>query len=215
MNDDGLAAGLAGLGLAADDELCRRLLAYRDELARWNRVHNLSGVRDPARMVATHLLDSLALAPLLRGDRLADLGSGAGLPGLPLALLYPERATTLIEPRSKRALFLAHVVRTLGCGNVIVERSRAEDLPAGDGFDTVTTRAFGSLAEVVHSAGHLLRRGGIVLVAKGREPRAEIADLPPGWSAEVLPLTVPGIDARRHAVRLFRKQAGDANRWVG
>lgn len=209
MSDTDLAPGLRALGLAADPELCRRLLSYRDELARWNQVHNLSGVKDPARMVAVHLLDSLALAPLVRGERLADVGSGGGLPGMPLALLRPELAVVLIEPRAKRALFLDHVVRTLGLGNVIVERSRAEDVAAGGGFDTVTTRAFGTLAAFVAAAGGLARPAGILLAAKGRDPHPEIRALPPGWSAELLPLVVPGIDAERHAVRLFRTRGGD------
>ena len=209
MSATDLAAGLQTLGLRTDADLCARLLAYRDELARWNRVHNLSGVRDPERMVAVHLLDSLALAPLVRGSRLADVGSGGGLPGLPLALLEPEREVVLIEPRAKRALFLDHVVRTLDIGNVKVERSRAEDLPAGAGFDTVTARAFGTLGELVAAAVHLLRPGGCILAAKGRDPQAEVAALPAGWSAEVLPLVVPGIDARRHAVRLAREAGGE------
>ena len=209
MSTPGLAEGLRALGLPAEPALCERLLAYRDELARWNRVHNLSGVRDPERMVAVHLLDSLALAPLLRGHRFADLGSGAGLPGLPLALLHPEMEAVLIEPRAKRALFLDHVVRTLGIPNVIVERSRGEDLPPGPGFDTVTTRAFGTLAETVRAAAQLLRPQGMMLAAKGRDPEPEIAALPAGWSAEILPLVVPGIEARRHAVRVFRRATGD------
>ena len=215
MSDAGLAAGLRVLGLPDDAELCQRLLAYRDELARWNQVHNLSGVKDPERMVAVHLLDSLALAPLVRGERLADVGSGGGLPGMPLALLRPDLEVVLIEPRAKRALFLDHVVRTLGAGNVIVERSRAEDVPAGGGFDTLTARAFGTLAEFVTTAGHLARPGGVLLAAKGRDPWAEAEELPAGWSAEILPLVVPGIDAERHAVRLFRTRGGEQESWAG
>lgn len=215
MSDDGLAAGLRQLGLPADQQRTQRLLQYRDELARWNRVHNLSGIRDPARMVAVHLLDSLALAPLVRGDQLADLGSGAGLPGIPLAVLYPQWQVTLIEPRHKRALFLDHIVRTLGCANVIVERCRAEDLSASGAFTSVTARAFGTLAEVVASSAHLLGERGIILVAKGRSPAVEIAELPAGWDSEAVPLAVPGIDAQRHAVRLFRRQPVDRNRWAG
>lgn len=197
-----LAEGLAALGLDATPDLIDRLLAYRDELARWNRVHNLSGVRDPHEMVAVHLLDSLALVPLLRGDRMADVGSGGGLPGLPLALVRRDCSMVLIEPRAKRALFLDHVVRTLGLGNVIVERCRAEDLPAGEGFATVTARAFGTLARFVAAAGHLCGPGGCLLAAKGRDPRAELDQLPPGWTARVLPLSVPGIVGERHAVRI-------------
>lgn len=202
MTADTLAAGLAALGLPLDGGARARLLAYRDELARWGRAHNLTGVRDPERMVPVHLLDSLALAPLVRGARVADVGSGGGLPGVPLAIARPDLEVTLIEPRAKRALFLAHIARTLALGNVIVERCRAEDAPPGARYDTVVTRAFGTLAEFVAAAGPLCAAGGLLLAAKGRDPRAETAALPPGWRAEILPLVVPGIDGERHAVRL-------------
>ena len=205
--DDPLGAGLEALGLPLDPERRAQLLAYRDELARWGRVHNLTAVLDPARMVPVHLLDSLALAPLVRGDRLADVGSGGGLPGLPLAIAAPELAVTLIEPRAKRALFLDHVTRTLGLGNVIVERARVEDVRPAEGFATVMTRAFGTLAEFAAAAGHLLAPGGCLLAAKGRDPGAEIDALPADWRAQTLPLVVPGIDAERHAVRLEPRAA--------
>jgi len=197
-----LAGGVADLGLPLDRAALDRLLAYRDELVRWNRVHNLSGVRDPGAMIPLHLLDSLALAPFVRATRVADIGSGAGLPGLPLALTDADLVVTLIEPRAKRALFLEHVVRTLGIGNVIVERARAEDLPGAGAFDTLVARAFGSLAQFVAAAAHLRRPGGILLAAKGRHPGAEVEDLPPGWRAEIRELAVPGVDARRHAAIL-------------
>jgi 16S rRNA (guanine527-N7)-methyltransferase len=203
---DALADGAAALGVAVDDAAHAQLLAYRDELARWNRVHNLTAVRDPERMVPVHLLDALALAPLVRGERLADVGTGAGLPGLPLAIARRELAVTLIEPRAKRAAFLAHVVRRLALDNVIVERCRAEDFPlgAGTGFDTVVSRAFGTLAQFAAAAGRLCAPGGCLLAAKGRDPAPEVAELGADWRVEVLPLTVPGVDAERHAVRLDR-----------
>jgi 16S rRNA (guanine527-N7)-methyltransferase len=199
---DALADGLAALGQPLDAERRARLGAYRDELARWGRVHNLTAVREPVRMVPVHLLDSLALAPLLRGQRLFDVGSGGGLPGLPLAIALPEVAVTLIEPRAKRALFLEHVTRTLGLGNVIVERVRVENVRAGDGCDTAITRAFGTLAQFAAAAGRVLAPGGCLLAAKGREPTAEVQALSPGWHAETRTLAVPGLDAERHAVRL-------------
>lgn len=211
MADDSLAAGLAALGLELDARQQARLLAYRDELARWGRVHNLTAVRDPERMVPVHLLDSLVLLPLLRGDRLADVGSGGGLPGIPLAIARPRLQVTLIEPRAKRAVFLGHVSRHLGLANVTVERCRAERLAPGEGFDTVVTRAFGSLAEFAAAAGGLCRPGGCLLAAKGRDPAPEIAELDERWRAESLPLSVPGIEAQRHAVRLHRV---DGKGWV-
>lgn len=210
MAHDALAAGLGELGLELDDERRERLLAYRDELARWGRVHNLTAVLEPERMVPVHLLDSLALVPLVRGRALADVGSGGGLPGVPLAIADPDLEVTLIEPRAKRALFLAHVARTLGLGNVIVERSRVEDVRPGGCFDTVATRAFGTLAAFA-AAGPLCRAGGCLLAAKGRDPAPEVADVPPGWRVEVLPLVVPGIDAARHAVRLEAETATGAD----
>ncbi|MFW5970001.1 MAG: 16S rRNA (guanine(527)-N(7))-methyltransferase RsmG [Halofilum sp. (in: g-proteobacteria)] len=202
-----LAAGLQALGQSLPDDRYDRLLAYRDELARWGRVHNLTSVLDPERMVPVHLLDSLALAPLLRGERIADIGSGGGLPGLPLAIADPDLAMTLVESRTKRALFLEHVVRTLGLGNVIVERSRVEDVPPGTAFDTLVTRAFGSLAEFCAAAGHLAAPGGCLLAAKGRDPAREIEALASDWTTEVIPLVVPGVDAERHAVRMSRRSA--------
>lgn len=205
--EEPLAAGLQALGLSLPDDRCDRLLAYRDELARWGRVHNLTSVLDPARMVPVHLLDSLALAPLLRGERIADIGSGGGLPGLPLAIADPDLSMTLVEPRTKRALFLEHVVRTLGLGNVIVERARVEDMPPTARFDTLVTRAFGSLAEFGAAAGNLMAAGGCLLAAKGRDPAREIAALGSEWAVEVIPLVVPGVDAERHAVRMSRRGA--------
>jgi len=204
MTSNALAAGVAALGLEIDAERQARLLAYRDELARWGRVHNLTSVLEHERMVPVHLLDSLALLPLLRGERIADVGSGGGLPGVPLAIARPELRVTLIEPRTKRAVFLSHVARQLGMGNVIVGRCRVEELPPGEGFDTIVTRAFGTLAEFAAAAGSLARPGGCLLAAKGRDPSAEIAELTNDWRTEVLPLRVPDVEGQRHAVRMER-----------
>lgn len=204
MSADALTAGAEKLGVALDASAHAKLLAYRDELARWGRVHNLTAVRDSDEMVPVHLLDSLALAPLIRGRRLADIGSGGGLPGLPLAIVRPNLQTTLVEPRAKRTAFLTHVVRLLALDNVIVERRRAEDLPvsAEGGFDTIVSRAFGTLAQFVAAAGRLCGEDGCLLAAKGRDPRGELAALGADWQGDVLPLTVPGVRAERHAVRL-------------
>ncbi len=207
MRGRDLDAGARALGLALTPDQRERLLAYRDELARWSRVHNLTAVREPGEMVPVHLLDSLALQPWLAPGALADVGSGGGLPGIPLAIAAPDRLVTLIEPRAKRALFLQHVVRMLALSNVGVERCRVEALGAVAAFDTVVTRAFGSLRQFADAAAPLCRPGGWLLAAKGRRPEDEIAALAPGWTSEAVALEVPGVDAARHAVRLWPPRA--------
>ncbi len=199
-----LDAGLSTLGL--DPALAIPLRAYLELLARWNRTYNLTAIRDPGEMVTLHLLDSLAMRAHVRGvERLADLGTGAGLPGIPLAIALPGLQVTLVESNGKKARFLREAVRTLGLGNARVAESRAEavDMPAA--FDAITARAMASLADILAVGGHLLAPGGRLLAMKGARPDAEIAALPAGWGVEALhPLAVPGLDAERHLVVVGR-----------
>ncbi len=204
-----LDAGLCALGLdAAVPAVTReRLLAYLDFLAAWNRHTNLTAVREPAAMVTRHLLDSLVLLPHLVGTRLADLGSGAGLPGIPLALARPDLEVTLVDSNGKKARFLRAAVAELGL-RAAVAQTRVEAL-AGN-FDTLTARAFTSLANMLRWGGHLLRPDSVWLAQKGRYPADELAALPAGYAARTLPLAVPGLDAQRHLV-IIRK-CGTGNR---
>lgn len=205
-----LCAGLAALELELAGEVVERLFDYLDLLQRWNTTYNLSAVRAPAEMVTRHLLDSLSVLPLVQGGRLADLGSGAGLPGIPLAIAAPGLAVTLVDSNGKKTRFLRAAVRELGLANVRVVEARVEQ--AGGEYDCITARAFASLAEMLGWGGHLLAPGGTWLALKGRYPHDELAALPAGFDvARVLPLRVPGLDAERHVVVIKRVRNGAAD----
>lgn len=194
-----LDEGLAALGLDLPDSVRGRLIDYVELLARWNSAYNLTAVRDPGEMVARHLLDSLAIAAHVSGASLADLGTGAGLPGIPLALLQPERQFTLVDSNGKKARFLREAVRSLKLANVRVFEGRVQDVPGQ--FDCITARAFATLADMLNWAGGLLADGGSWLAMKGKLQDEEIAALPAGFRIEqTLALAVPGTVGERHLI---------------
>jgi 16S rRNA (guanine527-N7)-methyltransferase len=194
-----LCAGASELGVALSVEASERLLDYLDLLTRWNGVYNLTAVRVPAEMVTRHLLDSLAIAPHVHGETLIDLGTGAGLPGIPLAILDEDRAVTLVDSNGKKTRFLREAVRTLGLRNVRIEQVRVED--ARGQFDCVVARAFASIAELLASGGHLIAPGGVCLAMKGLLKVEEVTALPAGFKVtDVVALNVPGLSAARHVV---------------
>jgi len=200
-----LTEGIRGLGLALAPAQVEALGTLLDELADWNTRVNLTAIKDPAEAVDKHLLDSLALLPHLGGLAVADVGSGAGFPGLPLAIADPDRRFVLIEATGKKAGFLRHMVERLDLPNVEVVPLRAESYRPSRPFDVVVARALGPLAEFVRVAGHLARRGGRLFAMKGKVPEAEIKALPPGWKAvAVHPVAIPGLDAERCFVELAR-----------
>jgi 16S rRNA (guanine527-N7)-methyltransferase len=204
-----LHQGLAALALDADT-LAPPLLAYLALLDRWNRTYNLTAIRDPGEMVTRHLLDSLAMHPFLGtpgdgGVRMADLGTGPGLPGIPLAIANPRLQVTLVESNGKKARFLREAVRTLGLGNARVAESRAEALQEPGAYDAITARALDTLAGIIRVGGHLLKPGGKLLAMKGVRPEEEIAALPAGWTVSAVhPLAVPGLVGERHLVVVDR-----------
>ena len=203
-----LVADAAALGVPLSERDAVRLLALLDELAKWNRTYNLTAVTTRAQMVTHHLLDSLAIHPDVRGERIADVGTGAGFPGLPLALVNPARQFTLIDSGGKKVRFVAHAVRTLGIANVEVAQARAESLTPAHPFDTVTARAFAPLARLLAHAGRLCARDGQVLAMKGKWPAEELAALPPPWRlAGGRELAVPGL-AEARCVLVLRQDAG-------
>jgi 16S rRNA (guanine527-N7)-methyltransferase len=180
-----------------------KLLAYLGLLAKWNRAYNLTAVRDPEDMVSRHLLDSLAVLPFVHGESLADLGSGAGLPGIPLAIARPDIAVTLVESNGKKARFLREAARSLPLPNVRVFEARVQTV-AGL-FDTVTCRAFASLRDMLLWGGHLLAPGGRLLALKGHAIPAELGSIPKGFRVVAIhELRVPGADGERCVIELVR-----------
>jgi len=200
-----LAVGLSELGLALAPAQVEALLTLVTELSEWNTRVNLTAIDDPAEVVDKHLLDSLAVLPYLTGLTVADVGSGAGFPGLPLAIADLDRRYTLIESTGKKATFLRHACTMLRLPNVEVVQERAEAMKPKKPFDTIVARALGSLAEFVRVAGHLAARGGRLLAMKGKVPEEELKAIPTGWKAlAVRPIRVPGLDAERCLVELAR-----------
>jgi len=200
-----LLDGARALALDLDEAQLARLVAHLDLLDQWNARMNLTAIRDRPSQLTKHLLDSLAVQPYLRGQRIADVGSGAGFPGIPLAIVEPQRHFSLIESTGKKCRFLEHVRDELQLKNVEVVQARAEHYRPEVRFDTVVARAVGPLAGLVKAAGALVVGGGRLLAMKGRYPQDELAAKLNGWKvAAVHPLSVPGLDEERHLVELCR-----------
>ena len=200
---DLLAAGARDLSVALTSSQSDALLKLVDELELGNAHFNLTAIRDRVGMLRKHVLDSLSLEPYLRGDRVADVGTGAGFPGLPLAIVNPQRRFTLIEATGKKARFAERTAQQLKCDNVQVVHARAESYRPFELFDTVTARALSSLADFAAYAGHLCAPGGRLLAMKGKRPDEEISALPKSFRmVAVHRLKVPGLDDERHLVEL-------------
>lgn len=203
-----LASGAQELGVVLSTRQREQLLELLAELSQWNQRFNLTAINDPLEAVRKHLLDSLSIYTHLHGQRVADVGSGAGFPGLPLAVADPSREFTLIEATGKKAQFLDHARMKLGLENVAVVNSRAEQLKPASRFDSVTARALGKLNEFIRVAGHLVARDGRLLAMKGQAPQAEVEKVPKGWQVTAMHrLVVPGLDAQRHLVELQLKES--------
>jgi 16S rRNA (guanine527-N7)-methyltransferase len=205
-----LAQGLAELGIDCSEVQRQQLLAYVQLLAKWNKVYNLTAVRELLAMVTRHILDSLSVLPYLEGDRVLDVGSGAGLPGIPLAIVCPSRQFVLLDSNSKKTRFMQQAVNELGLQNVTVVHARSEDFqPSGHaqgGFDVVLSRAFASIPDMLHSSGRHCAEQGVILAMKGEEPVAELQALPEDYEVEAVhSLVVPGLDEVRHLVCLRRQ----------
>ncbi|SEP37917.1 16S rRNA (guanine(527)-N(7))-methyltransferase RsmG [Nitrosovibrio sp. Nv6] len=203
-----LAGGLEVLGLILPPETQIHLLQHLALIQKWNRVHNLTAVREPETMLVRHLLDSLAVLPHVSGPRIADIGSGAGLPGIPLALARPEWYVTLVESSHKKAVFLQQARIELKLKNVEVVNERVENFHPKDGFDLVISRAFSDLGDFIRLAGHLCipgSGGGRLVAMKGVYPHEELAQLPAQFIVEkILPVAIPGLEAERHLVIIRR-----------
>jgi 16S rRNA (guanine527-N7)-methyltransferase len=200
-----LVEGAAQLGIALSDTQAAQMMRLLDELDDWNQRMNLTGIRERAQQVTKHLLDSLSVLPYLRGQRIVDIGTGAGFPGLPLAIAQPDAHFTLVDSTAKKLKFIEHVVQLLGLTNVATVHVRAESFHPRERFDCVLSRAVGPIETFVKWSGHLCVGGGRLLAMKGRYPEGELAKLPSGWKlAAVHRLNVPGLDEERHLVEICR-----------
>ncbi|NND61479.1 MAG: 16S rRNA (guanine(527)-N(7))-methyltransferase RsmG [Gammaproteobacteria bacterium] len=200
-----LCDGARSLDLDLATDAAQRMLDYLALLRKWNRAYNLTAVTNTDAQVAAHLLDSLSIAPFINGDSVADVGSGAGLPGIPLALAQPQKRFTLIDSRAKRTRFLREAVRVLALENVTIVQDRVEDYRPPERFATVVARAFAALPKMLDLSGHLLAEGGEIVAMKGRDPSAEVDAIPAQWRViAVEGLSVPGLTAQRHVVRVVR-----------
>jgi 16S rRNA (guanine527-N7)-methyltransferase len=198
-----LARGLDALHLSLVHSIQNKLLDYIALLQKWNRVYNLTAVRDPERMLTHHVLDSLAVVPHLGGGRIVDVGSGAGLPGIPIAMALPQSHVTLLESNHKKSTFLNQTAIELGLANIHVENSRAEAWRPEKLFDIVISRAFSEVGEFIAAAAHLCAADGLLAAMKGVYPYEELNQLPEGYRLQgVTPLRVPGLAAERHLVRI-------------
>lgn len=197
---DELQRGIAQLGIALNPDVQARLLRYLDLLHKWNRVYNLTAIRDPQQMVSHHLLDSLAVMPYLWPGRWLDVGCGAGLPGLVLAIAQPGWQLSLLDSNSKKTGFVQQAIIELGLNNASVYCARVEDWRPPELFDGIISRAFTELGNFLGSTRHLVAPGGRWAAMKGL-PEQELAGVPDGCRVErTIPLQVPGLRAARSLV---------------
>ncbi|PLW83765.1 16S rRNA (guanine(527)-N(7))-methyltransferase RsmG [Kineobactrum sediminis] len=198
-----LSRGCHALDISLEPRQQEQLLTYLQLMQKWNRAYNLTAVREPAAMVTRHLLDSLAVLPYLPEGRCLDVGTGAGLPGIPLAILFPEREFHLLDSNGKKTRFLFAVKTSLGLANVTIHNTRVEAFTPQALFDVILSRAFASLADMVAGTRHLLAPGGCFLAMKGAYPPDELEAVARECVLKgIYPLAVPGLNEQRHLVEL-------------
>jgi 16S rRNA (guanine527-N7)-methyltransferase len=198
-----LEQGIAELGVSVSADVRAKLMAYLALIAKWNRIHNLTAVRDSAKMVTAHVLDCLAIVPHLIEGSVVDVGSGAGLPGIPLALMWPHMRIVLLDSNHKKAAFLRQAIIELDLKNTMAVCERVELWRPPERFDIVISRAFSDLPEFVKLAGPLCSDNGLIVAMKGVYPDEELAQLPATFALHnAVPLKVPGLDAKRHLILL-------------
>jgi 16S rRNA (guanine527-N7)-methyltransferase len=202
-----LAQGIKKLGIVVPDAAPERFAAYIALLHRWNRVYNLTAVRQPEEMVGKHILDSLSILPWLRGHQVLDVGSGAGLPGIPLAIASGEMTFQLLDSNGKRVRFMRQAIAELKLNNAQVVQCRVEDYHPPYGFNSILARAFAPLDKLIASVGHLCGPESHLLAMKGMRPDSELKILPREYTVRgIYPLKVPDVDAERHLVHLTRDE---------
>ncbi|HDM8041088.1 16S rRNA (guanine(527)-N(7))-methyltransferase RsmG [Vibrio fluvialis] len=202
-----LDALIAQTDLEVSEHQREQLVGYVELLNKWNKAYNLTSVRDPMEMMVKHILDSIVVSPLLVGERFIDVGTGPGLPGIPLAIMNPNKSFVLLDSLGKRIRFIKQVLHELKIANVTPVQSRVEDYDGEEGFDGVLSRAFASITDMVEWCHHLPRaHTGVFLALKGLLPQEEIAQLPEWCSVtDIKALNVPELEGERHLVILSRK----------
>jgi len=193
------------MSLPFTEEMIEAFFAHLALLQKWNRVYNLTAVRSLPEMIAKHVLDSLSVAHHLQAGSIADVGTGGGFPGIPLAILFPTRQVTLIEVNQKRVIFLKQVIHALKLYNVDVLQSAAKGVHTQHLYQNVISRAFSEIALFIEEAGHLVDKQGALLAMKGQFPEAELQNIPAAWEYKVETLAVPGLQEARHLVILSKK----------
>ncbi|WP_129782541.1 16S rRNA (guanine(527)-N(7))-methyltransferase RsmG [Peristeroidobacter soli] len=205
MSDPTLIAGAAQLGIELSELQAQQLIRLLDELDDWNQRMNLTAIKERGAQITKHLLDSLSVQPFVQGERVLDVGTGAGFPGMPLAIVNPTKQFVLLDSTAKKLKFIDHTAGLLELPNVQTVHTRAENFRPAQRFDIVLSRAVGPVEQFVKWAGHLVVGGGRLLAMKGRHPEAELGKLPSGWKlAAVHRLNVPTLDEERHLVEICR-----------
>lgn len=197
---DILVSGLASLNMSLTEDQIEQLLSFIKLIEKWNKAYNLTAIRNREDMVRLHLLDSLAVLPFIEGKCVIDIGTGAGLPGIPLAICLPHIEFTLLDSNAKKTRFVQQAVLELGLKNVAICHDRVERYQPGYAFNTVITRAFASLSDIVELTAHLLAEGGVLLTMKGQNPEAELAQV--SADKTLIPIKVPGVEALRCLIRI-------------
>lgn len=200
-----LAGGLDEMEIGYGPEILSSLLEFRALLSKWNKTYNLTAIRDAEAMISHHLLDSLSVSPYLCGQRVLDVGTGPGLPGIPLSMLHTDKSFVLIDSNGKKARFVRQAVLELGLTNVEVVQNRVERFKNELLFDTIVTRAFAAMSGILSSSSHLLQKAGRILAMRGRLPDRETRY--PGLRSTLIPIRVPGVHAERHILMLTPETA--------
>lgn len=203
-----LQHNLSQLDISVSEQQQKKLIDYVLMMDKWNKAYNLTSVRDPKDMVLKHLVDSIVIAPHITGQNYIDVGTGPGLPGIPLAILHPDKTFILLDSLGKRVRFMKQVAYELKITNIQAVQSRVEDYQTTLPIDGVLSRAFASLKDMLHWCQHLVDSSGTFLALKGQLPEEEIRQLPAGYSlVEVIKLEVPGLEGDRHLIKIQKNVA--------